>query len=276
MYQDTGLKRKVIDKFYTSLNVVEDCMKLVEEKIEIGPNDLCIEPCAGSGAFNERIKSLFENYLFYDIEPEHNEIIKIDFFDLNLEEIVGQGFEKIHAIGNPPFGRQSSLAIKFIKKCSKYCDSISFILPKSFKKESMRRYFPLNFHLISETDLPEYSFEINGEEYDVPCIFQIWLKKSNMRLKPIKLVPNNKYKFVKRDEEYDITFRRVGVYAGKIAHIVGNEAKQSHYFIKFNVELTQELFEELSNIEFASKDNTVGPKSISKQELIEEFNKILE
>jgi hypothetical protein len=96
-----------------------------------------------------------------------------------------------------------------------------------------------------------------------------------MRLKPIKLVPNNKYKFVKKDEEYDITFRRVGVYAGKIAHIVGNEAKQSHYFIKFNVELTPELFEDLSNIEFASKDNTVGPKSISKQELIEEFNKIL-
>ena len=47
----------------------------------------------------------------------------------------------LHFIGNPPFGRQSSLAKKFIKHiCS--CDktkTIAFILPKSFKKDSLKK-----------------------------------------------------------------------------------------------------------------------------------------
>jgi hypothetical protein len=44
----------------------------------------------------------------------------------------------IHIIGNPPFGRQSSTAIKFIKKSCLFCNSLSFILPKSFKKDSLK------------------------------------------------------------------------------------------------------------------------------------------
>ena len=66
------------------------------------------------------------------MEPENDEIIKQDYleFDFNLQN----SYKRIHIVGNPPFGRQSSLAIKFIKKSCEYCDSISFILPKSFKK----------------------------------------------------------------------------------------------------------------------------------------------
>ena len=50
---------------------------------------------------------------------------------------------------------------------------------------------------------------------------------------------------------------------------------QSHYFIKFDNELTEELFNNLKNINYTCKNNTCGPKSISKQELIKEFNKII-
>ena len=68
--------------------------------------------------------------------------------DLNLnkeiKDLNQNCFKKIHIIGNPPFGRQSSLAIKFIKKSAEFCDSISFILPKSFKKDSLKKHFPLN------------------------------------------------------------------------------------------------------------------------------------
>ena len=65
------------------------------------------------------------------------------------------------------------------KKCKKscnFCNSISFILPKSFKKDSLKKSFPLNFHLIYEGDLPDKSFLVDGVEYDVPCVFQIWEK----------------------------------------------------------------------------------------------------
>ena len=73
-----------------------------------------------------------EAWCLYGICPENKEIIKGDFLTLNVEPLV-KSYQRIHVMGNPPFGRQSSLAIKFIKKSQQYCDSISFILPKSFK-----------------------------------------------------------------------------------------------------------------------------------------------
>ena len=125
MNQSTGLKRTTIDKYYTAPNIVSLCMKIFLQNIKVNKNDLCIEPSAGNGAFIKSIKSYFQHYEFYDIEPENNEITKLNY--LEYEHCQNVKFNKIHIIGNPPFGRQSSLAIKFIKKSTYYCDSISFI-----------------------------------------------------------------------------------------------------------------------------------------------------
>ena len=274
MKQTTGLTRKTIDKYYTSNNAVKKCMELVKNYIEINDDDLCIEPSAGNGSFIKDIKLLFTNYKFYDLEPENSDIIKQDYLDFDYKNFIKKEFNKKHIIGNPPFGRQSSLAIKFIKKSSEYCDSISFILPKSFKKESLKKHFPLNFHLECEYDLPVDSFIVDNKTYGVPCVFQIWVKKDTYRAVPKKLVPIN-YKFVKKNENPDISFRRVGVYAGSIDREIELKSIQSHYFIKFDNSLTDTKYTELSNSIYQSKDNTVGPKSISKQELMKEFNKII-
>ena len=165
------------------------------------------------------------------------------------------------------------MAIKFIKKSVEYCDSISFILPKSFKKESLKKRFPLNFHLVHEYNLPENSFIVDKKKYDVPCVFQIWIKKDTYRNVDEKLIPN-KYIFVKKEDNHDISFRRVGANAGDIDTKTGEKSIQSHYFIKFTIPLTDVLFKKLKNIVYNCKNNTCGPNSISKQELIKEFNKI--
>lgn len=271
--QITGLKRNTIDKYYTKKTIVDECIEFVKKYINISKNDLIIEPSAGNGSFIENIKTLSDNYKFYDLEPENDQIIKQDFLNYNYEQIK-QEYKKIHIIGNPPFGRQSSLAIKFIKKCCEFSKSISFILPKSFKKDSMKKYFANNYHLIFETDLQENSFLVNGVESNVPCIFQIWKYKKKERKQIIKLEPLN-FKFVEKNNNPDISFRRVGVYAGTIMKKINDKSIQSHYFIKFtNNKTTDENIEILKLIEF-NFNNTVGPKSISKQELIKEFNRLL-
>ena len=174
--QDTGLKRDTTDKYYTKLDIVEDCKVQIEKHINIKENDLIIEPSAGNGSFIKIIKELTKNHKFYDLIPENKEIIKQDFLLLDVDKII-EPYKKIHIIGNPPFGRQSSLAIQFIKKCCEFADTISFILPKSFKKDSNKAKFDKFFHLIYEKDLPEKSFSVNGDDCDVPCVFQIWKKK---------------------------------------------------------------------------------------------------
>ena len=285
--QDSGLKRNTIDKYYTVTQTVDICMKLISEKLNIGSRDLCIEPSAGNGSFITKIKSLFQYYKFYDIQPEHPEITKKDYLTFQLSDIdddIGDDSNdaasnnndnmRIHLIGNPPFGRQSSLAIKFIKKSCQFCDTISFILPKSFKKDSLKKHFPLNFHLLLETDLPENSFTINKNFYNVPSVFQIWEKKNIEREAPKKYQPIN-FHFVKKTENPDISFRRVGINAGVINKKIKDKSEQSHYFIKFNKPITEAKFKKLSQITFQNKNDTVGPRSISKNELIKEFNVII-
>lgn len=270
--QEKGLKRNQIDKYYTKHEIVEDCIKSVKSNIQISEQDLLIEPSAGNGAFINNIKLLTKNYKFYDIEPEHNEIIKQDFLELDYK-LFKSTYPQIHILGNPPFGRQSSYAIKFIKKCCLFADTISFILPKSFKKDSMKKTFSKYYHLIFEKDLPKNSFLVNNIETDVPCIFQIWQLQKEERETKNKIQPIN-FKFVKKNEKPDISFRRVGVNAGTISK-ENDKSIQSHYFIKFtNNKNINDNLEKLKSIRF-NFNNTVGPKSISKQELIIEFNKYL-
>ena len=272
--QTTGLKRKTIDKYYTSPDVVKMCIQLVKENVVIQQEDICIEPSAGNGSFIKGIQSLFTQYALYDLEPEHDEIKMQDYLKFDYTTIVKTPTSKIHIIGNPPFGRQSSLAIKFIKKSCMFCDSVSFILPRSFKKDSLKRHIPLNFHLICEYDLPKNSFLVDNKEYDVPCVFQIWVKKETHREVAAKRTPIN-FRFVKKNEDHDISFRRVGVNAGDIDTDTENKSIQTHYFIKFDIELTTILYDTLKGIRYDCKHDTCGPKSISKQELIREYNKYL-
>jgi predicted RNA methylase len=273
-----GLKRDVIDKFYTKKEIAQYIIDLFKQHIAPNNDDLIIEPSAGNGAFIDAIKSLTCNYEFYDLEPEHEEIIKQDYLLYITSNTSNtnntNNTQKIHILGNPPFGRQSSLAIKFIKKSCQFCYSISFILPKSFKKDSLKKTFPPNFHLLFEMDLPEKSFLVNNKEHDVPCIFQIWIKKTYDREVSTKLEPHN-FIFVEKTDNPNISFRRVGVNAGTIDVNSTNKSVQSHYFIKFTNANDLEKNIDLLNTIVYDSNNTVGSKSIGKQELIKEFNKVL-
>jgi len=269
--QSSGLKRNTIDKFYTKEHVAISCCEIIKDILDINFKDLIIEPSAGGGSFITPIKEMCPNHKFYDIKPENGEIIEQDFLKLDITSFKEE-YANLHFIGNPPFGRQSSLAIKFIKHASKHCKSISFILPKSFKKNSLKSKISLDFHLVYEKDLPKNSFTTNNTDCDVPCVFQIWKREDHKRVLPKKLNPYS-YKFVKKTSNPDISFRRVGVYAGKIETEIEMQSPQSHYFICFD-SFSETILNKLKKIKYDS-DNTVGPKSISKQELIKEFNKLL-
>ena len=113
-----------------------------------------------------------------------------------------------------------------------------------------------------------------GIECNVPCVFQIWIKKSYHREIAEKLEPSH-FEFVEKIDMPDISFRRVGVNAGKIDTTIDEKSEQSHYFIKFtNGKNRDENIQSLSSSKYEF-NNTVGPKSISKQELIKEFAKYL-
>ena len=273
MEELTGLNRVETDKFYTKSNIVDKCVEYVKSNVIINADDLIIEPSSGGGAFLDSLLTIDCSHNFYDTSPEDDRIEKRNYLILDLSGFK-ESFQKIHVIGNPPFGRQTTLAKKFIKKSASFCNTISFILPRSFKKESMRKSFPKKFHLVFETDLPENSFTIEKKDHNVSCVFQIWEKRDYDREIPELLNPQG-YKFVAKTQEPHLSFRRVGVYAGKVDLVTEDKSDQSHYFIRFDTgQITSDQLEKLNNITYPCAEHTVGPKSISKRELIVEFNKV--
>lgn len=257
--QDTGkFRTNTKDQFYTKISVAKSCISDLVEKIPNFKIYNWIEPSAGTGSFFENIPNECSK-IGIDIEPKNKNIKKCDYLDWEPKN------EKYIVIGNPPFGRQSSLAKTFIKKSCQYADIIAFILPLSFVKPSMYSCFDKMFHNIFTKQLEEKSFILNDEEYDVPCVFQIWMKKDIPREKEKKVSPEG-FKYVSKNEDYDFAIRRVGVNAGRCSLPNENLNVQTHYFIKLINNVSREnIFSKMNNHEY--KKNTTGPKSISKQEV---------
>ena len=111
------------DKYYTSLELAKYCVEKTKEII--GEDNIAeyVEPSAGSGAF---LNYLDKPYLAYDIEPEDDRIVKVNWLEVDLHYKKGRC-----VIGNPPFDRANSLLKRFYKKSTEVADYISFIMPIS-------------------------------------------------------------------------------------------------------------------------------------------------
>ena len=293
-----------LDRFYTKSDVAASLIG----HLNLAEYKLIIEPSAGSGAFSD----LIEGCVALDIEPAKEGIIKMDYFDYYPEDITGSpgrlsrrsmvellsrmdvhkdkeavlqlilslmifaeaNRKDILVIGNPPFGKLGSMASAFIKHSATFADTIAFILPKSFKKPSFQKRVPKTFHLVEEVDVPVESFLFEGEDYGVPCVFQIWKNKYKERPKVKVIIPEG-FEYSTR-EDCSFAFRRVGVNAGAVFTEVESRAPPSHYFIKVpswvDVDL---LISELSKVSWVNASDTVGPKSISKQDVNSVLNELL-
>jgi len=252
-----------LDKFYTKIEVSKKLLNLIDYK----SFDIVIDPSCGNGSFFNQIDH--PHKIGIDIDPDINDVLTQDFltYQPNIKN------KKILIIGNPPFGKQGSLALKFIKKSAEYSNTIAFILPLSFMKDSMKNKIPEYFHLKYEKKLKENSFLLNNNDYNVKCCFQIWEKKDFKRKKIIPIKENG-FIYTKNKQNADLAIRRVGIYAGKAFIETMNKSEQSHYFIILN---DKSKISSIINTLKTKKwnDLTVGPRSISKSELNAYLNNIL-
>ena len=267
--QDTGkFRTNEKDQFYTSPAVAKACVESVLKGLPYTRQALWIEPSAGNGSF---LKELPEGIrrIGIDIDPKCEEVQQTDF--LTWEPPAGLPMMKVY-FGNPPFGRQGSLARKFLEKAARSAQVLAFILPRSFMKPSMQTSIPRIFHLVSESEVEKNSFLVNEKPYDVPCVFQIWERRASERVLEEK-VGTAGYSYVKGND-WHLAVRRVGGLAGR-AFLPGGEqlAAQSHYFLKFDPVLSEgklaDIQKKLCSHIFPS--NTTGPRSLSQSEV----NKVL-
>lgn len=264
------MRKNDLDQFYTKENIAKKLFECLNNHYKI-ENYFLFEPSAGTGSFCRLFHS---NSLAIDCEPKSNLIIKKDFFDINEKSFKTN--LPILTIGNPPFGKNSSLALKFLNKSGIFSEVVAFVLPKTFKKKEYQNKILKNLHLVFEEDLPKHSFEHNSKNYDVPCVFQIWEKREEERNVFLLKKESDLFDFVSK-EQADFAIRRVGVYAGKIYSKYENYKPSSHYYIRLNNTLNKlefiELFNSLFNKFQKVAHNTAGNPSLSKGEMIEILEK---
>ena len=295
MYKPTSsnLEKDKFDRFYTKPSVVDKLLK----EVVIEDYGVVVEPSAGTGSWSSKI----EDCVAIDIAPEHPDILEGDFLkdDFLFDEMKKEN--SILVIGNPPFGRIGNQALKFINKASEFADTIAFILPRSFRKESLQRKVNKNFWLVKDIDLFDKnnpSFIFKSEDYFAPCVFQVWERRDEERdvsvkkVKPIgyeyvsKYVEEievewdylslkcieNKRKYVKK-EDANLVVRRVGGKAGT-AYVDKIEEKKTepNYFLW--VDDVNKIADAINNHPFNIYD-TVGPESLTKGELTSFINRTI-
>lgn len=263
-----------LDKYYTNKDIALQCCKLFSKyKMIDYDNDLVVEPSAGSGSFIPFLKKMCKNRAFIDIYPEHIDVEQKNFLKTTKNYFIkNEKINKIHVIGNPPFGFRSSRAISFIKHACTFCDTFCFILPKSFNKVSMKKTIPLNFHLVNSCILPSNAFHTSKGLFNIKCICQIWEKRITKRKKVHKPTPY-RYSFVRDHTNAHFAIRRVGHHAGKIfKKDFQNKNTNTHYFVRLDKEKDTKV---ICSIDLRSNNDVTGPKSISKRDIILSLNNML-
>ena len=269
LYKPTSshLEKDKLDRFYTKPSVVD---KLLKEMV-IEDYDVVVEPSAGTGSWSSKI----EDCVAIDIAPEHPDILEGDFLkdDFLFDEMKKEN--SILVIGNPPFGRIGNQALKFINKASEFADTIAFILPRSFRKESLQRKVNKNFWIVKDIDLFDRnnpSFIFKGEDYFAPCVFQVWERRNEERDVSVKKIDPIGFEYVKK-ENANLVVRRVGGAAGTAyTDRIEERSIPPNYFLW--VDDVDKVADAINNHPFNIYD-TVGPESLTKGELTSFINRTI-
>jgi len=260
-----------LDQFYTKPDIAKSCYNDLLKQTHNHQFDIFLEPSAGNGVF---YKLLPENKRQgIDIDPKDDNITEQDFFDY-----VPVIDKKYIVIGNPPFGKNSSLALKFFNKAAEFADMIAFILPRTFKRVSITNKLSMNFHNIYCKDLPTTPccFE---PVMSAKCCFMIWEKKSEPREPVIydKIHPD--FEFLKHGppddnkqptvpEGADFVLKAYGSNCGEIkTENLQNLRPKSWHWIKSNIAV-EVLIERFKSLDYSISKDTVRQDSLGQQELI--------
>jgi hypothetical protein len=272
------VREEGLDKFYTIPSISKKCIDNVSSFYSWDSWDLVVEPSAGNGSFLTQIPT--EKRIGIDILPEHKEIIEQDFLKYNPSF---SSSSNVLVIGNPPFGRNSSLAVKFFNYASEWANVIAFIVPRTFRRISIQNKLNQHFHLIFDIEIPNEPCA-----FDPPmmakCCFQIWEKTTRKR-SVIKLSTEHKHwnflPFGPKDNKGQPTPPKnadfaIRAYGGKCGEIVLSNLEilrpKSWHWIKCNTDKNT-LIERFKSLDYSLSLDTARQNSIGRGELVQLYSK---
>ena len=268
-------KETELDKYYTKPEISKRLIEKTFELYDVKDYDVILEPSAGSGSFLLNLPP--NKRLGLDIKPDHKEIEKIDF----LEEWSPEKGKKYLAIGNPPFGRVSSLAVKFFEKSAQFADVIAFLIPRTFRRVSIQNKLDLNFHLVYDEELPTIPCCFTPQVL-AKCCFQIWERRDYKREKIVLPKKSEDWEFLPMgplDENKqptppaDASFA-LKAYGSNCGEVITEgldklRPKSWHWIKTDNPKI---LIDKLSKLNYSISKDTARQDSLGRAELVWLYN----
>lgn len=260
-----------MDQFYTKETIAFECFSTLKKHIDIKSFDYQLEPSAGTGSFYKLLNH--SKRIGLDIDPKYEGVIDMDYFNFKPKE------NKTYiVVGNPPFGKVSSLAVKFFNKSAEFADCIAFIVPRTFKRVSIQNQLNLFFSLVHTQDLPIkpccFVPSMNAK-----CCFQIWKKTFIPREKINYDSTHQDFTFLKLGSNdarnqptppinADFVVKAYGMNCGVIrTRQLDILRPKSWHWIQSNIDV-EELIKRLSALDYSISKDTVRQDSLGKKELI--------
>lgn len=277
---------ELLDQYYTKNSVSEECCKILKNLIPGLETKTFLEPSAGTGSFIDAARAVFGNVKVkaYDIDPKRKDIRKADFLATNFRG------KNLVTIGNPPFGKRSSLAIKFFNTAAAKSDIVAFIVPVQFEKYGVQKQLDSRYKLIYSERLGKDSFLYNEKDCDIRCVFQVWtiLETQHQDLR-IKEAPKTAHKdfemflynntpqalkfFDKKKYGWDFAVPRQGFYdySLRITDPTDLQKKVQYMFFKA---ADPDVLQQLLDMDFSllSQNNTTTP-GFGKADVIAAYEK---
>lgn len=269
--------KDALDKFYTKPDVASSCL----ERLDLRSFARIIEPSAGSGAFSDQLLAdPALDVVALDLAPENAHVRKQDWFGYGAERAGGP----VLVVGNPPYGRQSSLALRFINHAFETvgADTVAFVLPRGFRKDSVKNRVFRNAALADELILPPNSFTLHGLDYDLPAVFQVWQRTNAPRPLVTGPLTSAFASFVSKQDGPEFAVRRVGGRAGHAYVPSADSSPQSNYFLRLRrdevpapLPKVPDVIDIVNALEFPEAEDGTGPKTLSKREFVARFDAAL-
>ena len=276
-----------LDQFYTKQEVALELCKILKEKLNLNKYTF-LEPSAGFGSFVNALRKTFKEPKIeaIDLDPKSFDIKQQDFFSYTPKD------QKIITIGNPPFGKRATLAIKFFNYASKFSDYIAFIVPLQFEKWSVQKNLNKDFKLIFSQILEPNSFIFSGKDCSIRCCFQIWTRCSSdvdLRLKKAPPTTHKSFEmwqynntigarkyFDKQRYKWDFAVVRQGFYDYNHIILQENELNPKIQYIFFKA-YDDKTIVNLKSLDFESlsRKNTTIP-GFGKADVVAEYKRMFD
>lgn len=264
-------RQEGLDKFYTVPSVAKECLQKVGDNYSWDSWDLVLEPSAGNGSFFLQIPTFKK--LGIDLVPEHSQLQQHDFFAF-VPSISG----KILVVGNPPFGKVSSLAVKFFNHAATFASVIAFIVPRTFRRRSIKNKLDLSFHLVQDIELPLEPCAFSPPMM-AKCCFQIWEKSEQKRgLQDLPLThphwtflsygPLDTNGQPTPPQNADFAIRAYGGNCGEICILELDTLRpKSWHWIKASIDMNV-LVQRFGSLDYSISQDTARQNSIGRADLV--------